>query len=666
MRRLRNASLVTITMGLTAACGDPELARSPDGTGGGGGEGTTNSSAPSTSPGVTIASSSGDGGAGGGDPLEPACGDSVVDPGEACDDGNTESLDGCTALCELEAGWLCLVPGEPCEYTVECGDGFIGGVETCDDQNDVGGDGCSATCTLEEGWICPIPGAACVAGECGDSIVVGQERCDDGNPDGGDGCSTTCQLEPGYKCDVPGEPCELTVCGDGEVEGSEQCDEIDEVTGGPDHNTGDGCGVDCKFEPLCEGFDPCTTVCGDGLRLPGGTEECDDGNNLPGDGCSPDCEAEPGYECEDVVIIADPLILPYVVRDFSADHPDMERPDDTGQLDDGIAEDVLPADGKPAYAPPPGGTISTSSAENYAQWYRDTPGVNFPFVRSLELDRLPGGEYQLDTDRFFPLTVDEGFMESFPAEDLEGNPIGLRNFHFTSEVRYWFEFKGTETFAFQGDDDVWVFVNNQLVGDIGGTHGPRPIEFELTPEVGEDLSMEVGNVYEIAVFHAERHTFASNFRLTLGDFTSPISECLPVCGDGIKTPDEPCDLGEEGNDGSYGGCNEDCTFGPRCGDGEVQEDEEECDDGANVSPYEGCAPGCQEGASCGDGNVDSAFGEECDDGVNDGGYGECSEGCVVEEFCGNGIKEDDEECDDGNDDNADGCRTDCTRGGIPN
>jgi hypothetical protein len=83
------------------------------------------------------------------------------------------------------------------------------------------------------------------------------------------------------------------------------------------------------------------------------------------------------------------------------------------------------------------------------------------------------------------------------------------------------------------------------------------------------------------------------------------------------------------NDGTYGHCTADCKFGPFCGDGVLQPDSEECDDGVNLSPYGGCAPGCKQGASCGDGKVDSLFGEKCDDGTNDGGYNECGEGCQL-------------------------------------
>jgi cysteine-rich repeat protein len=40
-------------------------------------------------------------------PPQACCGDGVVDPGEACDDGNASNSDGCSASCELEGGPEC-------------------------------------------------------------------------------------------------------------------------------------------------------------------------------------------------------------------------------------------------------------------------------------------------------------------------------------------------------------------------------------------------------------------------------------------------------------------------------------------------------------------------------------------------------------------------------
>jgi cysteine-rich repeat protein len=66
------------------------------------------------------------------------CSDGVVDDGEACDDGNPASCDGCSDHCVAEPGLAC-GDGIP---EVLCG-------EQCDDANDVVGDGCSGPCRLE-------------------------------------------------------------------------------------------------------------------------------------------------------------------------------------------------------------------------------------------------------------------------------------------------------------------------------------------------------------------------------------------------------------------------------------------------------------------------------------------------------------------------------------
>jgi len=49
---------------------------------------------------------------------DPVCGDSRLDPGEQCDDGNTVDGDGCSATCMREA---------------YCGDGTVDPGEACDD-----------------------------------------------------------------------------------------------------------------------------------------------------------------------------------------------------------------------------------------------------------------------------------------------------------------------------------------------------------------------------------------------------------------------------------------------------------------------------------------------------------------------------------------------------
>ncbi|HVV81437.1 MAG TPA: DUF4215 domain-containing protein [Kofleriaceae bacterium] len=92
------------------------------------------------------------------------CGDGVVSPAEACDDGNMVNGDGCDNNCTMTA----------------CGNGIMSGTELCDDGNMVNGDGCDNNCTMTG---------------CGNGVQTAGETCDDGNTAPGDGCDAMCHVE---------------------------------------------------------------------------------------------------------------------------------------------------------------------------------------------------------------------------------------------------------------------------------------------------------------------------------------------------------------------------------------------------------------------------------------------------------------------------------------
>ncbi len=171
--------------------------------------------------------------------LSAGCANSVIEPGEVCDDGNTANGDGCSADCTSDE---------------TCGNGITDPAtgEGCDDGNAIDTDGCHTNCSA------PV---------CGDGIVDTQygESCDAGTANSlasNAACRPNCQ--PARCGDGVKDPMRGEICDDGNLAAL------------------DGCTPDCLSNETCRNgyFD----------YLAG--ELCDDANAMEGDGCSPECRLE--------------------------------------------------------------------------------------------------------------------------------------------------------------------------------------------------------------------------------------------------------------------------------------------------------------------------------------------------------------------------------------
>ncbi|HEX4446751.1 MAG TPA: DUF4215 domain-containing protein, partial [Polyangiaceae bacterium] len=271
--------------------------------------------------------------------------------------------------------------------------------------------------------------------------------------------------------------------------------------------------------------------------------------------------------------------------------------------------------------------------------------------------------YTFNNQTFYPLDGLGWNAGPNPQTDSDCNGSTGHNFSFTSELHYPFTYSASApvaTFNFTGDDDVWAFINGQLVVDLGGVHGASNGSVTIDAKEATTLGLVDGKMYSIDLFQAERHTCASTYALTLSGFAHTVTQCVTTCGDGIVAGNEVCDDGK--NTGAYGTCMPGCLArAPYCGDSNVQSaNGEQCDDGVeNGATGDPCSATCKR--LCGDGTVEA--GEQCDLGAakNTGGYGGCNPDCTLAPYCGDGFKAANEQCDDGKNDGSYGtCKPNCT------
>lgn len=271
----------------------------------------------------------------------PVCGNSEIDQGESCDDGNTQNGDGCSADCVNEGckAGTPAYPGVPlcsdenpctrdtcnlntsrCEHTPKCSDGIACTEDTCvegqctyipNDASCSDGNVCTDDlCITATGCVNPSNTLACNDG----LFCTENDRCDVGSCRGtAASCSDSinCTID---SCNEATDRCEHEpnhgVCGNGQFcDGAERCDlargcstglavdcssEATQCQSGFCDETTDACAAKNIRESLpCDDADPCTVsdICRNGLRRGTAINNCGAcGNGIVETSSNEDCD----------------------------------------------------------------------------------------------------------------------------------------------------------------------------------------------------------------------------------------------------------------------------------------------------------------------------------------------------------------------------------------
>lgn len=146
-----------------------------------------------------------------------------------------------------------------------------------------------------------------------------------------------------------------------------------------------------------------------------------------------------------------------------------------------------------------GSTAAVSSADSFDGWFRDDMDVNLSMDHTITLTKNDSGVYEYLDDTFFPVD-----------NLMYGNEGGAHNYNFTFTFGADFEFEACNGmfFEFEGADDAWMFIGDDLALDLGGVIPGTRQHVEI-----DRMGLADGETYRLRFFYAQRNGTSARFRL---------------------------------------------------------------------------------------------------------------------------------------------------------